>query len=160
MKHVFVLVIFEGKHYKKKKKKVGPFLCRIFLGREGDWTFQPRHLIFVLFFFLILSEWVLLSIALPDFQWKHCTPSLSLKSSMWEECKTWIPPPPLYTHFFFFYDGEWFYERNHFLLLFLFVCFLRHNSPSEIVLCRLYPQSPAFLVLPTMHTCLLCPLVS
>lgn len=80
---------------------MGPFLCRIFLGREGDWTFQPRHLIFVLFFFLILSEWVLLSIALPDFQWKHCTPSLSLKSSMWEECKTWIPPPPLYTHIFF-----------------------------------------------------------
>lgn len=41
------------------------------------------------------------------------------------ECKTWIPPPPtppplppLYTPFGNFYFGEWFYELNHFLLLF------------------------------------------
>lgn len=103
VKHVFCPGdIWRQTLLKKKKKKksgqYGTFLCHIFLGREGDWTFQPHYFIII---FFPDPEWVLLSVALPDFPWKHCTPSLSLKkkSSTWDvlECKTWIPP--LYTPF-------------------------------------------------------------
>lgn len=66
------------------------------------------------------------------------------------ECKTWIPPPITLVNFI---------PENGFMN-WTISCFrfLRHGSPSKIVLCPLYPQSPAFLVLPTMHTCLMCPL--
>lgn len=78
------------------------------------------------------------------------------------ECKTWIPhPPPLlpflpFTHLLV----TSILESGFMNWTISCFCFLRHGSPSQFVLCQLYPQSPAFLVLPTMHTCLICPLVS
>lgn len=68
VKHVFVLVIFEGKCYKKKSGQYGTFLCHVFLGREGDWTFQPRYLIFLS---LILNEWMSESSSVLPFQIFH-----------------------------------------------------------------------------------------
>lgn len=159
VKHVFVLVIFEGKRL-KKVDSMGPFMSHLPWAGKGTELFNPVTWFLFLFFFSLSWSWMNESpmvLPFPDFPWKHCTPSLSLKSSMWEtsgSVKLESPPPSLYT-FGKFYYREWFYEPNHFLLY-----FLRHGGPSEIVLCRHYPQSPAFLVLPTMHTCLLCPLVS
>lgn len=158
VKHVFVLVIFEGKHY-KKWTMWDLFMSHLF-GQGGGLNIST--LLLECFFFLLslswMNEWVLLGVALPDFPWKHCTPSLSLKSSMWEtsgSVKLEFPPRP-FTHLLVNFVMESGF-MNRTISCF---CFLRHGSPSEIVLCQLYPQSPAFLVLPTMHTCLLCPLVS
>lgn len=81
---------------------MGPFFyVTSFWAGRGTEHFNPHYLSAFFFFPLSwswMNEWVLLWVALPDdFPWKHCTPSLSLKSSMWDvwECKTWIPP---FTH--------------------------------------------------------------
>lgn len=157
----FVLVIFEGKCYKKKWTIWDLFMSRLF-GQGGGLNISTPLLDFLsLILNEWMNEWVLLGVALPDFPWKHCTPSLSLKKIFHVrdvlECKTWITPHPTPLHTFLV---NLILESGFMNWTISCFCFLRHGSPSEIVLCRLYPQSPAFLVLPTMHTCLMCPLVS
>lgn len=136
VKHVFVLVIFEGKCF----DNVGP-LCRISLDVVPLFIFNFSSS------FLILNEWMsewVLTFALPDFPQKHCTPLLSLKSSMWgvPECKTWIQP----LLGFILESGFMNWTISCF-------CFLGHDSSSDITMCQFYPWLPAFLVLPAMHTC-------
>lgn len=86
---------------KRKSGQYGTFLCHIFLGQGGGLNISTPLLDDSLIPWM--NEWVLLGVALPDFPWKHCTPSLSQKKKIFHvrdvsECKTWISP--LYTPFF------------------------------------------------------------
>lgn len=132
------------------------FMSHLF-GQGGGLNISTPLLDYYFLSWSWMNEWVLLGVALPDFPWKHCTPSLSLKKKIFHvrdvlECKTWIPP--LYTPFL----ANFVLESGFMNWTISCFCCLRHGSPSA--LSHLYPQLPAFLVLPTMHTCLMCPLVS
>lgn len=112
----------------KKKKKwwlwdlyVASFSFLFLFAQGGGLNISSLLLDYLFFFFCPdpewLNEWVLLAAALPVFPQKLCTPSLSLKSSMWEtswSVKLESPQPLTLVNF---YPWEWFYELNHFLLL-------------------------------------------
>lgn len=151
-----------------KSGQYGTFLCHIYFfffsfGRGGGLNISSQ-----LLDFFPDPEWMSPPRCRPSrffHEKKHCTPPLSLKSSMWEtswsvKLESPTPPPLLpflpFTHLLV----TSILESGFMNWTISCFCFLRHGSPSQFVLCQLYPQSPAFLVLPTMHTCLICPLVS
>lgn len=142
---------------KKKSGDCGTFMLHLSFFCPGGRTehFIPVTWLLVLF---LSWSWMIEWVSPP-----HCCPSSFSTKTLHTvivakifhvrdvlECKTWIPPPLTLVNFI---------PENGFMN-WTISCFrfLRHGSPSKIVLCPLYPQSPAFLVLPTMHTCLMCPL--
>lgn len=126
MKHVFVLVIFEGKHYKKKSGDCGTFVASfsfLFSLAQGG-GLNISSLLLDYLFFLLSWSWMIEWVSPP-----RCCPSSFFSTRTLHtvtvaeifhvrdvlECKTWIPPTPL--TLVNFYPWEWFYELNHILLL-------------------------------------------